>query len=397
MKKVVATLLSVLVAVTLFACAKTETPNAAPSTTPSSSPSSSPAVSPSTVPSDAPSADTSKIGWYNPERDYAGRDPYKVVYISYQGGTFGELLEANFKGWASVLNIDYTRMDAPTMDTFYSTMEVYANEGYDGYILDGDPVLADKTIEYAKELDIKAWLPAMSTLRSADGKMMWPGVTMDSAWAGREQISWAWDNYSKYLGEGVDTANLGVIFVDYSVIPNLHLTEEGTKGWLSEKATGSGFNMDNYFVADAAGLAFNAETAYTLVSTIISSNSNISHWIICTCMEPYGVGASRACEDMDKIGKAIVVSQDGTTLFDSWDNDYEGCWVAALTSPLQYFTEPTMCGILALIEGEATPETLWPESVAPGDTYANNVIYSTMLTKENYKEFLADLVEKAPF
>ncbi|NLA86205.1 MAG: hypothetical protein GX847_02765 [Clostridiales bacterium] len=397
MKKAMAILLACLMAFTLFACNENKAPvETAPPPADDAPAAMTPDSMPDT-PGSPPASGNVEIGTYDPDRDYFDREPYSVMYISYQAGSFGELIEMNLQGWASVLNIKFDRLDAQTMDDFYSTMEICANEGYDGFVLDADPTLGAKTLELAEELGIKAWLGATSVIRDDDDTMLWPGVTMDSYWAGQEQMRWAFDNYDNYYDNEVDMSKLGVIFCTYSVIPNLQLVEDGASEWVETNAVPLGFDMGNYFIADATGMGFDAPTAYDLVSAIMSTNSHVENWIVGTCMEPYGVGASRAAEELGKEGSAIVVSQDGTTVFAQWDTGYDGCWVAALTSPLQYFTEPIMCGVLALIEGEATPETLWPDHVQPGNKYANRIVLSTMLTKENYVEFHEELAAKAPF
>ena len=217
---------------------------------------------------------------------------------------------------------------------------------------------------------------------------------MDSVGSGRELAKWLMMNYENYFGSDVDINDIGYIHVDYSVIENVHQSETGVSEYLSA----NGFNMDNYFVADAAGNTFDGEVAYNLVSTTISSKSDINYWLVSTCCEPYGAGAASAVETLSKTNEnALVVSQDGTTLFSQWDAGYDGCWVAALTCPMEFFTEPIMLGVIAIIDGLATPETIWPDYKADGDTYANVVVANTMLTVDNYAEFLADLKERAPF
>ncbi len=333
-------------------------------------------------------------GWYDPDGDYYNRDPYKIVYITYDCGSFGAQMSDNFKGWASITNVDYSTVDSADMDQFYNLLEVYVGQGYDGFILDGDPSTAERTVELTNELGVTAWSTAVSPLRNADGTMMWAGVSMDSKGSGYELAEWLFTNYPANFGNDVDINDIGYIHVDYSVVPNVHVMVEGIEEFFAT----TDFNMENYFVVDAAGQSFEAETGYNLVSTTISSNSDIDYWLISTLCEPYGAGAASAVESIGKTKEnALVASQDGTTLFTQWDAGYDGCWAAALTCPMEFFTEPIMLGVIAMIDGTATSETLWPDYLSEGETYPNLVVANTMLTVDNYSEFLADLKERAPF
>jgi hypothetical protein len=88
-----------------------------------------PAASPEAPSEPAYTPGYTKIGWYDADGDYYNRDPYKIVYITYQCGSFGALMSSNFKGWASVTNVDYSTVDAEDMDKFYNFVETYAGQG----------------------------------------------------------------------------------------------------------------------------------------------------------------------------------------------------------------------------------------------------------------------------
>lgn len=395
MKKVLALLLVLVMALSLIAC------NSAANTTASSSPSASTEPSAVTASTEAtPPADStytpgySKVGWFDPNGDYYNRDPYKIMYLTFQTGSFGALINDNFKGWASITNVDYATADAVDMDKFYNLLETYATQGIDGFILDGDPSVGERTVELTKELGITAWTTATSALRNTDGSMLWAGVTMDSKGNGTIIADWLYKNYQTYFGADVKLSDIGYIHVDYSVIPNVHEEEVGVVDYLKTVD----FNMDQYFNADAAGKTFEADTAYNLVSTILAGNPDIKYWLLSSCCEPYGAGASRAVEDLGKTSKnAIVLSQDGFSLFSQWDAGYNGTWVGALTCPMQTFTNPIMLGVIAMIDGTATAESLWPDYKAAGDKYPNLIVDPTLLTVDNYKRFLVDLAASAPF
>ncbi|SHI03502.1 hypothetical protein SAMN02745823_02053 [Sporobacter termitidis DSM 10068] len=396
MKKVISACFAILLIFSLFACsgkvAGDNTGSPSP-TSPSTSPS---AASPSaSAASPTPSAPTDSIGIYDPDKDYSSREPYKVVYLSYQAGAFGQTIDDNFKGWSTLLNLDYAHMDAQTMDDFYNQLQVYADQGYDGYILDGDPTTGSRTLDLTKELGIKNWMTATSALKNDDGTMMWPAVTLDSEAIGEKQTQWLYNNYTEYFGE-IDTKQLGYIYVDYSVIPNLHESEVGAENKFKELF--KDIYPGNFFVADLAGEQFTADAAYNKVSPIMSSHSEIKYWMIAADNELYGTGAARAQEALGYTSKnAITISINGDSLYTSWDTGYDGCWVAAVCSPMKMFTGPIINALVSMMDGGVTAETLWPEYVAAGNKYAENKVLTEVLTKDNYKAYLAEVDKYAPY
>ena len=46
-----------------------------------------------------------------------------------------------------------------------------------------------------------------------------------------------------------------------------------------------------------------------------------------------------------------------------------------------------------MIDGRVTPEALWPEWKAPGQNYANLQLEVTVITRHNYKAYLAKAQE----
>lgn len=305
------------------------------------------------------------------------------------------MIDANFKGWSTLLNLDYSHMDAQTMDDFYNQLQIYADQGYDGYILDGDPTTGSRTLDLTKELGITNWMTATSALKDTDGTVMWPCVTLDSETIGNNQTQWLYDNYKKYFGD-VDVKQIGYIYVDYSVIPNLHQSEVGAEN--KAKELFKEIYPDNFFIADLAGEAFTAEASYNKVSPILSSHSNIKYWMIAADNELYGTGAARAEEALGFSSKnAITISINGDSLYQAWGTGYDGCWVASVNSPMKMFTGPIINALVSMMDGAVTAETLWPEYVTAGNKYAEYKVKTDILTKDNYKASLEEVDKYAPY
>jgi hypothetical protein len=77
-----------------------------------------------------------------------------------------------------------------------------------------------------------------------------------------------------------------------------------------------------------------------------------------------------------------------------WDAGYEGCWVSSYAVYNYNYVVPALCGLIALVDGRATHETLWAEIRADGDKATAYVAGDQMITKDTYKTVQSD-IEKA--
>ena len=59
----------------------------------------------------------------------------------------------------------------------------------------------------------------------------------------------------------------------------------------------------------------------------------------------------------------------------------------------QRYPQRRICGIIALLDGKATPENLWQSKKAAGDKSAIYYIGNAMVTKETYKDYFAQIEE----
>jgi hypothetical protein len=59
----------------------------------------------------------------------------------------------------------------------------------------------------------------------------------------------------------------------------------------------------------------------------------------------------------------------GGSVIEEWDAGERGAWKSLVTVPLVVVSEPMIGGILAILDGRATYETLWQDSVPAGQSY----------------------------
>jgi hypothetical protein len=124
MKKVLAILLALLMAASLFACASQNNgaspaassaaaSSAAASTAPSSS---APAPASGATASTAPSSSKfpKEAGFYDPSFDYTKFKKFKVAFLCMTAGELWDAFDVAYANWSKKVNIDYHKLWAPT-------------------------------------------------------------------------------------------------------------------------------------------------------------------------------------------------------------------------------------------------------------------------------------------
>jgi ABC-type sugar transport system substrate-binding protein len=395
MKKALAILMAALMALSLFACSGTSnssnttagagnTAAASPSApAPASSPSQS--ATPAAASASPAAASAGTVGWLTDDVDPFARKQYKIVYIVSAYLQVNVNLNDCLQRLATKLNVDYRVQDARNdMDVFITTMQTYADQGYDGFILDMNPNSADRVYELATELKLN-WVTAYNSCYDADGNVRWPAVTVNSHDSGAQAISYLYDNYKTYWGD-IDLSKLGLILVDYSDVLDLHGRVVGAQEQFIKSVPEAG--EKNIITANLVNQSVTADVAYDQTAAILAAHPQIEHWFIYTCQDLYGSGSARAVESLSMEKKALVATGDGDALIAQWDSGYNGSWVCGVYISTEYRAEPIMCGLLAMIDGRATPETLWPEAIKAGQSYPELVLKPTVITRDNYKDYL---------
>ena len=390
MKKALSILLAVLMAFCLFACnASTDDSQSAGSTdgdeTAAGSQSENEAESNSSATSEEIASGTG-LGFYDPDADYYARDAYKIVYVMSIPSITSEIFGNAFELWGTRLNYEYSNSCANgDNDAYVTNIEVLATQGYDGYLLECDPAIADRVYEVLTELELN-WMPAMLPMQDSDGNMLHPYIAMDSYQMGQNETIWLSERATEEWGD-IDLTTLGMIGCDYSAVPDIHNRIVGASDKFEELYPE--IAETNYWEADGVTTgSMTAEASYNMVGTIMAAQPQIEYWIIASAIDDYAAGAARAADAADKADNTLIISIGGDTLFNEWDSDNTSCWEAAVYTAPMLYTEGMACGLIALIDGTATPETLWPEYINEGAAYATVTLKSEILTYEIYQEYL---------
>ncbi|MDR1821886.1 MAG: substrate-binding domain-containing protein [Oscillospiraceae bacterium] len=366
MKKILAIILMLALLTSLFACGKPAEPTpSAPVITDT------PAGPGSELPPTPPAAE--KIGWYpDALAASAGREKYKIAYISIaMTDQLHSALNNALKEWCAKLNCDYVSFDAKAdYDAFLSGVETYATQGLDAIIIDVDVSAQQRTREICDEYGV-VWFPAMSPfMDEANEKYVAPAVVLNSYTCGRNQIDWMFANYQKELGAPeTDASKIGYIFLDWSPHPEIHLRITGATDRYTELYPD--LAATNWIPIDVLpGGPENSEGAFDLVSAYLSTNaSKFDYWFIGSATDEFAIGAARAVEQLGLADKAIISAIMGGSVIEEWNAGTATPWKSLITVPLVVLAEPMLCGLLAILDGRATYESLWQDSVPAGQTY----------------------------
>ncbi len=391
-KKVVAILLVLIIACSLIAC-NSSSNQSKESTAPSSS-----APKESTAPeSSAPTTEDAAtegsqtagtVGYITDDVDHFARDTYKIGYFYYAPLALNKLHFEAIKNMESVLNFEASEFSGnDDAETYLRNMEIAATQGFDGYVIESNANVYDRIYEVMNDLGIP-YLYTVNAYRDENGANLVPTVVLDQYKNGQTQTQWFYDHYRDYWGD-VDESKIVLMSIEYSTSPDLDTRADGVKDKFMEL-----FPDNEILIGDCAGNSLNEQIAYDKAAALISANPDVEHWFITGTIENFGQGAARAIEAAGKEDITLIVTSGANVLPVEWDAGYDGCWVASYAVYNYNYVVPALCGLIALIDGRATWDTLWAESRAPGDICTAYIAGDQMVTKDTYKSVQADIAKE---
>ena len=410
MKKALSIILVALMLFVLVACdngTSTNTPatsspapsdssaptSSAPPTTSSAPPSSSAPAEPSTPPDNTA---TGEIGMYNPDYDYGANDRYKIVYLV-SNNTSGLYTETgkSFEHWASLSNVDYQGLldFGGDIDAFFSQLPQLARD-YDGLVMDADSNVYDRVAEVLEPTGTP-WMSFMAAPRDYTldaAPLTHPYIGFEQYDVGAFHAEYL-INKAKETWPDVDLSEFGFITVDYSAAPPLHEREVGAYDKVMEIAP-EFINEGRYFVADTATLGlFTADISQQVVNSVLSMNPQITRWLVFGEIDDMAQGAAAALDLMGYNDDSWVTAFGGTALQQQWDTGRQSAWKSANYLPQSIFTEPIYFTLYAFMNGDATPETIFPEWKNKNEdtthgSFATRLLPYYEILFDNYKHVL---------
>jgi hypothetical protein len=111
-------------------------------------------------------------------------------------------------------------------------------------------------------------------------------------------------------------------------------------------------------------------------------------------IETFAQGTARAVESLDMEDRVLIVDVGSDVLCSEWDNGYDGSWVSCLAISNYLYVTPTMCALVAMLDGTATWDTLWTSRRAPGQDYTLYYVGNEMVTKDTYKQYFQNIEDE---
>lgn len=383
MKKLIAILLAFLTAFSLLACSGTNssgTSSAAPS---SAAPVSAQGTAPSAAPSASPEKST--VGFITDKVDYFAREPYKVEFVygltCGQTANFTDALTKLSKKMNFTLTAFSSEMD---LDKYVNELQTQINLGIDGFIFSPPVDVLVRQDEICKEAKIP-YVNSLNAYMDAGGRTLSPVVSFDGYKAGANLTDWLVNNYKTYL-KADDLSQIGYIVIDFSVSPEFSVRANGAKEEFKKLHPEL---EKNIFAVDLADLGFSIDSGYTKTAATLAAHADVKYWFIFGVSEDFVVGAARAVEAAGKTADSILVSTGSDTCFDTWATaDNTPNWIATVPIYKTDFCAPMAAGLVALMDGRATADTLWADLRASGDKATQYIVSVDVVTRDTFKDFI---------
>ena len=389
MKRVFSMLFALLLVVSLFAaCNNTKTDDEATAAPSSAAPETSEASSESAANPDEGTSDTGTVGYITDDFDHFSRDTLKIAYIcNYLTWAWNAAISENLEALGEKLNYEYQVFSSnDDFDMYINQIEILATQGYEGFILGIDDALAPRTYEVCTELDV-AFIAESTPYIDENGQNYWISVQQDQYNNGAQCVQWLADNYQTYWGD-IDTSTLGLLVLDFSAVSGITQRAPGAedtfKALFPEAA-------ENYLHGDLVSVenGFSAAGGQSLTSTTLAAHPEIEHWFVVGLVDDWAQGATRGVEDLQMEDSVLVTSVQADAFLNEMDTGYDGgVYVSACAVSSAEFALNMVMGIITILEGRATAETLWPDWTEDGDAFASMKIQGTMITKDTYQQFL---------
>lgn len=394
MKKLIALLLALVMVFSMVACAgggedKAEDKPAADSPaadSPAAPKDDKPAGPAGPAQDPTASSDAGSVGYWDDDVDHFARETYDIIDVYMYPGLLTEIIIACWETLGKELNYNmHSSGSNGDAEVYLQNLEAAGMSGkYDGFFLGGDATVGDRAIAIMEEIG-KPYITIFSPLRDESGAALAPCILLDGYSSGATCVQWFYDNYKTYWGD-IDESKIALCNITFSIVEDIQSRADGAEAKFKELLPNNAI-----YDIDSVVSGVSAETAYNEVTRLISGNPDVEYWWITTGIEDLAQGATRAVEALGKEGNVLVTTVGSDLFVSEHDNGYEGnVWVSCIGISNYIYAAPAAAGMVAMIDGRATMDTLWQEIRAEGDKATVWLSTSDIVTRENYKNYFAE-------
>ena len=387
MKKIITLCLAALLLFSLFACTKSEDGTPASNSGNDGAANSAANESPAAQAPDSSSGGSGRVGYMDDDVDYFARDPYDIAYVYSIDIPIHQQMADSFNYLGSKYNYNFTGYSAQAdTDTFINLLEVCIDQGMDGVIVAPFVEVYRRVYEVLDEAGMPFAAP-LTPYRDAEDHNMMPVVIFDGYQAGVMLTDWLLDNYKDFFGD-IDLSKAGLLTVSLLIDKDIKARADGGKDRYLERVPGA----ENMVVEmDMSDTVFSIQGAFDKAATIFAANADKEYWFIVSGSEEWGIGALRAAESIGLGDKTVLATVGSAFAFGGeWDDpDNSPSWRVLVPENTDQFAATLIPGLIALIDGRATFDTLWRDERAPGDFATISYLNIELATRDNYKDYIA--------
>ena len=404
MKKVLAIIFALTICLSLFACTTGDTNNTG-STAPTNG--STAPTNGSTAPTGGDTSPTSGAtipdhipqGYLDDDVDHHARRTYEIAFLPDDFQFLQRNWFSGLEAFEERLNVKMTVLSADSdFETMLANIELLSTRGFDGAIVTAQYEIQERATELLNESGIP-WICFINMLTDANGHTVAPTVVLDQYEAGLTTMQWLLDNYKEYWGE-VDPSKVGGLAVTMSISFDISQRTNAQRDLFEKAFPGRPFLILDTVSLGAQGTAFmSAQSAYDLVTAAVAANPDIEYWLVGGGGEQFGPGSARAMESFGRTisNTLICVVHSGANIAD-WESkgpEVETMNIASLYISDMLYGAPALSGVIAMIDGRETKETLWiheiPDNFKFGNNFGTWMIESRIVTRWDYQEYVAEI------
>lgn len=300
-------------------------------------------------------------------------------------------IEEALKELGETYNFELLTSDANyDINTQLSQIDTAITQGIDGAFLF---IVDEGSATAAIDKFNAAGIPVIGEtlkLQDGNGNNVAPYVELDAEAVGGECGTWIAENWE----------NCGIEISDWSKVGVISNTQTTRQSDLSrstgfENALKAGLPEipeENYLIADNAAEANNndAENSYNQVSAVLAAHPEIETWFVIGTVDNYAMGACRAIEAAGLEDQTILVSCGGEYAVREWAEGTGSCWRAACYYEAMDFAVEMVDGMLQIVRDGVPATDIYDDSRAEGQEYAAVGITGTMITPDNYTEYVSE-------
>ncbi|MBQ8830180.1 MAG: hypothetical protein IJ017_01120 [Oscillospiraceae bacterium] len=320
-------------------------------------------------------------GFYDPEYDYFANERYKVCVFNDYSTIADDQYEAVFSGWCETMNIEFGGFIKAEnhLGRAEEQLRNLAAE-YDGIILRGD-------FEYRFSTTLNEegcpWVYWGDEHRDDEGNLLSPAVTIAESDIGTELAENVVPYYKENMSD-IPAAEIGVMFVTYSVLPAV----ENWQTQFCETVSSLAPELAENIVIVDTNIPYEVESFDYWYDIALQENAQYKYWLCCTISELDTTNAADAFlrNGLDNAHIFTTLSPDAV-FSDSGIPQVK----TVVTTPFELWIEPVIGALYGFMTGELTPDTIWGGDENSCGSVA--VDSRVTVTRENYGDYRLKLDE----